>query len=74
MVDIPEKDVERARHIENTSKSAGSDDSLRKENEELRTLDNPNLQVEDVFVDLPEAERKKILRKVDWRLVWSHGR
>ena len=69
MAEIPDKDIERARHIENTSKGAGSDDSLGKENETLKTLDNPEVQVEDVFIDLPEADKKRVLRKVDWRLV-----
>jgi hypothetical protein len=69
MAELSEKDIEHARHIENTSKPSGSDASLSQENGTLQTLDDPEFQDDDVFIDLPEAERKRVLRKVDWRLV-----
>lgn len=64
-----EKDVEHARHLEIVSKHGESGDSLHGEKEDLKTLDAPDVRAEDVVLELPANEQKRILRKVDWRIV-----
>lgn len=69
MSSTAEKDIENARHVENISKHGDSDESLGNEKGGLQTLDTPGVHTEDVILELPEAEKKRVLRKVDWRLV-----
>jgi hypothetical protein len=66
MSPIPEKDVERARQIDHVT---NSDESLSKGDGELRTLDTLGLDAEGVIIELTEAEKKQVMRKVDWRVV-----
>lgn len=69
MADYGEKDVENARHVEDVKKSPATDASVGVGMTELKTLDNPDLAKEDALLELPDAERKRILRKVDLRVV-----
>ena len=69
MATSSDKDIENARHVENVSKHEDSDGSLGNGKSELQTLDKPELEPDDVLLNLPEAEKKRVLRKVDWRLV-----
>jgi MFS family permease len=69
MADYSEKDVENARHVEDVTKSPESGLSIGVSSGQLQTLEKPGLPFENAMIELSEAERKRIIRKVDWRLV-----
>lgn len=72
MSSILEKDVEYARHTDRVEASGNSDSSLNKDNSGLRTLNTSGLESEDVVIELSEAEKKLVIRKVDWRVVMCY--
>lgn len=68
MATYSEKDREEARYIENAASPSATGSDMEKKSE-LMTLDKPGVNLDELIIDLSEKEKKRILRKVDMRLV-----
>jgi hypothetical protein len=67
---VNEKDPEIARHIENASTPSPAHSTDEKgTHTDLMTLDKPGVNPDSLIIELSEKEQKRILRKVDWRLI-----
>jgi hypothetical protein len=67
---VNEKDAEIARHIENASTSSPAHSTDEKGmHDDLMTLDKPGVNPDSLIIELSEKEQRRILRKVDWRLI-----
>lgn len=64
-----EKAIEHSGYVESAEKRDGSDVSTDGDLGQLKTLDTGGLNKEEVLTELPAAEEKRILRKIDFRLV-----
>jgi hypothetical protein len=69
MAEMHEKDLEEARYVEDVAKSPDSNRSMDAGPDQLQTLDKPNGYEINMVTELSDAERKRIIRKIDWTLV-----
>lgn len=69
MTGDPEKSVKQSDYVENAEARDGSDLSIDNDIGDLKILDKGGLNKDEVLTELPEAEAKRVLRKVDYRLV-----
>jgi hypothetical protein len=67
---VNEKDPEIARHLENASTPSPPHSTDEKGmHTDLMTLDKPGVNPDSLIIELSEKDQKRILRKVDWRLI-----